>query len=477
MPCEGYRETVLEVATDIADRRLERILGGNDLSDINYLALGLIRARAVGRVVIREGGRLVGYGTGFLVAPGVLMTNRHVLESMETVATSSVQFRYERDAFGNNLDPVEFKFKTSPVPIIETSLDMALVQVESQSEGGNSLADFGWLRLSDTPGKAFVGEYLTIIQHPGGERKQICVRENKLLKFDDNSPFLWYQTDTVGGSSGSPVFNNSWDVVALHHSSVPRTKNVNGKDVWLNKDGKVWLQEMGDDTVDWIANEGVRISRIVDFLIQMQGNHPLSRAIREAVDPPMTESFSVDGSDRGGGIRVRSDCQGNTRISLPIEIGIKLDIGTGLKQQTQIGNARAVPVPIPPTPARTSVATTVATTVEKVDVDQSNYDERTGFDTAFLEDSLIVPLPKVGGSQASKVLKYGSASELKYWNYSVVMHSERKLAFFSAANVHPNLVKGNRDKDGDTWFKDTRISEKSQTGKVRAQINSRSRRC
>jgi endonuclease G len=85
--------------------------------------------------------------------------------------------------------------------------------------GTQSLSQFGWLPLSNREGKAIVGEFLSIIQHPGGERKQVCVRENKLLRYGDDT--LWYQADTVAGSSGSPVFNPFWQVVALHHSGVP----------------------------------------------------------------------------------------------------------------------------------------------------------------------------------------------------------------------------------------------------------------
>src|SRR5262245_25893653 len=251
---------------EVASLRLERIMAGNDLTDISYLAVGMARSRSVGRVVIRDQKRTLGYGTGFLVAPGVLMTNRHVLTNESLVRDSTVQFRYERDVRGTDLEPVEFAFRIEPSPIIDPALDVALVRVETVSTGGQPLDAFGWLRLNPAPGKAFVGEYLTIIQHPGGERKQICVRENKLLRFDDNSPFVWYQTDTVSGSSGSPAFNNTWDVVALHHSSVPRMKRVGQRDVWLARNGRVWTPEMGDDAVDWIANEGVRISRIMDFL-------------------------------------------------------------------------------------------------------------------------------------------------------------------------------------------------------------------
>src|SRR5262245_38356099 len=173
---------------ELADRQLERIMQGNDLTDINYLSIGVQRARSVGRVVIRQNRRLLGYGTGFLVAPGILMTNEHVLKSVEMVKESMVQFQYERNARGTELDPVEFGLRVDLQPIIYKQLDVAIVAVEPISSSHKSVQEFGWLKLNPAPGKAFVGEYLTIIQHPGGQRKQICVRENKLLKYVDGTP-------------------------------------------------------------------------------------------------------------------------------------------------------------------------------------------------------------------------------------------------------------------------------------------------
>src|SRR5262245_16417246 len=156
---------------ELAERQLERIMQGNDLTDINYLAIGLQRARSIGRVVIRQDRRLLGYGTGFLVAPGVLMTNQHVFESADKVRESVVQFQYERDGRGKELDPVEFGLRVDPEPIISKPLDFAIVAVEPLSGGRRPVREFGWLKLNPAPGKAFVGEYLTIIQHPGGQRK------------------------------------------------------------------------------------------------------------------------------------------------------------------------------------------------------------------------------------------------------------------------------------------------------------------
>jgi len=437
----------------VVETRIERILKGNDLTDINYLSQGMLCAKAVGRVVIQREGQLLGFGTGSLVAPGVLLTNHHVLTSPEEVRDSLVQFRYERDLRGNDVKPVEFSFAATPEPILFRDLDFALVAVQAQSVDGQPLESFGWLPLSPRPGKAFVGEYLTIIQHPQGERKQVCVRENKLLKYFENGPFLWYETDTSGGSSGSPVFNGQWEVVALHHSSVPKTKKVNGQDVWLAKNGQPWHSSMGDDEVDWIANEGVRISRICDYLRTQHAGHPLAQAVLSVEPPPMWESAAAGSRDSGSsGIEVRQDGSGRTRIVVPVEIDVSTGLA-GVMAARPIVQPHAIDRAPTPTPPRGPMEP-----LEKIDIDQTNYNERTGYLPKFLGDDFRVPLPKVTGSMVNQVFKIGAKSELKYWTYSVVLHKGRGLALFSAANVDTENVKGKRDSDN-TWFDDTRVAD------------------
>ena len=451
-----------DVADPLAARvRLERILKGNDLSDISYLEQGLAAGRPVCRIVLRKNGSLVGYGTGFLVAPGVLMTNQHVFEDPSCVRESIAQFRYERDVHGLEVASVDFGFRLSPAPIISTELDFAIVQVEPRSLRGEALQPFAWLRLDPTPGKAFVGEYLTIIQHPKGERKQICVRENKLLKYADKDPYVWYETDTVSGSSGSPVFNNSWDVVALHHSSVPETKRVKGKDVWLTRDGTVWSADMGEDEIAWKANEGIRVSRIVEHLSAKHATHPLARAVLTAKDARATPfggaiAGAIAGSSVDAGeIQVRSDGAGNMRILIPVDI----------KVGAQGIPAEAAPYKVAP-PLQV-VEPQVPATLEKVVINQSNYAKRSGYDPKFL-GAATVPLPKVKSQKLGKVfLLPGKKAELKYWNYSVVLNQARALAYFSAANVDASSFRGNRDAEGDTWFRDTRVDavdKAAQTG-------------
>jgi len=150
-----------------------------------------------------------------------------------------------------NFDPATF-FAT------DKALDFTLVALKGDLA---KVLPFGWNGLSAAEGKVIAGEYVSIIQHPSGERKQIAIRENRIV--DVLESFLHYHTDTAPGSSGSPVFNDQWEIVALHHSGVPK-KDAEGR--ILTKDGKVWTKSMGDHVVAWIANEGVRISRILKHI-------------------------------------------------------------------------------------------------------------------------------------------------------------------------------------------------------------------
>ena len=61
-----------------------------------------------------------------------------------------------------------------------------------------------------------IGEHVTIMQHPGGRRKQIALTANQIINVDGDT--IHYITDTMRGSSGSPVFNDDWEVIAIHHA-------------------------------------------------------------------------------------------------------------------------------------------------------------------------------------------------------------------------------------------------------------------
>ncbi|MBD8497947.1 DNA/RNA non-specific endonuclease [Paenibacillus sp. CAU 1523] len=226
---------------------LERLIGQNDMFPMHYLERGLLAGKSVCRIVIKdEGGRTLGFGTGFLVTPKLLLTNNHVFPNTETASKSSAQFNYELDIHFNARVVQEYRFQPDKLFITSKELDFTLIAVQDTSASGVNIQEFGYLPLIKQKGKVLLGEYVSIIQHPRGDYKAVVLRENKITDMLDD--FIHYSADTEPGSSGSTVFNDEWKVVALHHSGVPDP----------NHEGQ------------FIANEGVRISSILHYIEQQK---------------------------------------------------------------------------------------------------------------------------------------------------------------------------------------------------------------
>lgn len=271
---------------DIAERlpedtrlRLERVLGANDLVNVAYLDLARAASRAVGRVVLKDNqGRTVGFGTGWLCSQHVVVTNHHVLEDAGAARNAVIEFDYELKPDGTLRNRVTLPLDPDTLFLTSEKLDYSLVAVRG------SAGAFGWIPLFGSADKNLLGEALSIVQHPSGEPKQVALRENRLV--DRLPDFLHYETDTAPGSSGSPVFNDAWEVVALHHSGVPRTDDQGRP---LRRDGKPLQPGDPDTAIDWIANEGVRVSRLLEDLRTRADaqDDPLIAEILAANRPPL----------------------------------------------------------------------------------------------------------------------------------------------------------------------------------------------
>jgi endonuclease G len=240
----------------------ERVLGHSDLTSVCFLERGLKVSRTVGRVRIGDSrGRLGGYGTGFLVSPRLLLTNNHVLRNATEAGNSQVEFNYQSSVDGTALPSVLFTLDPGTFFLTDARLDYTLVAVKAQALDGQPLSEFGFNRLIESLGKVLIGEYVNIIQHPNGEPKQIALRENQVVDLLED--FCHYQTDTAPGSSGSPVYNDQWEVVALHHMGVPK-RAEDGR--ILTVAGETWETGMDPALIAWKANEGVRVSSLVRHL-------------------------------------------------------------------------------------------------------------------------------------------------------------------------------------------------------------------
>jgi V8-like Glu-specific endopeptidase len=189
-------------------------------------------------LTVTEGG---GFGSGFLVAPNVVLTNWHVVNSKHFVEDKiRFQFDYKKKPDGSmnfftdyglaadwllaekpptahERDPKNVAY-TKPK---EDELDFALIRLDGSPGSkpiGENVVDGlvrGYVQL---PGKKIAGDnrVLFIIQHPHGKPMELAVNIMKpQVSLDDLR--IFYETDTLAGSSGSPCFNWNLDLVGLHH--------------------------------------------------------------------------------------------------------------------------------------------------------------------------------------------------------------------------------------------------------------------
>lgn len=219
-----------------SENTLEQVMGAQPtFLPVSFFETGIIRSKAVARVVIPSG-----LGSGFLTRNNLFITNNHVIPSIDIAQQATIQFNYENSTNGLAIQPVEFKlnpaegFATSP---FDSGDDWTAVRVM-----GDANARWGAIEIAHTPIEE--NDYVNIIQHPSGLPKQVAIYHN-LVTYAGSSR-VQYLTDTLPGSSGSPVFDSAWRLVSLHHSGG-------------------WIVEPGTKTI-LFRNEGIAIPVLLDGL-------------------------------------------------------------------------------------------------------------------------------------------------------------------------------------------------------------------
>ncbi|CAN5906325.1 DNA/RNA non-specific endonuclease [soil metagenome] len=483
---EGMPEELAELADhvpynskDINDQVFERVIGlTRDFLNVGFLEKGAFVTQSVGRIITDLGNGRVSYGTGFLVSPNLLLTNWHVLKTASIASESFIEFNYQLDLLDNPLPVERFDLEPKRFYLSDRVLDFALVAVKPTSKKGTRLSNFNFCKLIKAQGKITHGRCVNIIQHPLGEMKQVVIRENELSNILDLH--LHYKGDTEPGSSGSPVFSDLWEVVALHHSGVPRT-DEQGR--MLNVSGGLWRN--GDDpkSLAWVANEGVRISKILHFvegaeakdheeplrveLLSFSENavdltkttgetdkHKVNEEEKEVPshqrEHPSQNQFNLDAQD----LKLN---QGSVSFTIPITI--TLSLGDAKVQQALSPNTTGGG-------GSSKEDASEEDALEKISPDK-NYEARPGFVENFPD--FPAPLPRLTRRLVQHAaLVNGSINsqkkfELKYYNYSVVMNKSRKMAFVSAVNFFANAPAKAGRQGKDSWFKDPRLSAEFQT--------------
>jgi hypothetical protein len=156
----GARRNSAETLASIGH---ERIIGSSDLRDINYLELAIAVARAICRVRVGSGA-----GSGVLVGPRLLMTNNHVLRSVDDALIAEAQFDYQENISGDLLPIHGYRLDPKLFFVTSKDLDFTVVAVNERSAKGQPISRYPWMKLIPTLGKAEKGDPLNIIQHPRG---------------------------------------------------------------------------------------------------------------------------------------------------------------------------------------------------------------------------------------------------------------------------------------------------------------------
>ena len=200
-----------------ADGRQEAVIiaGQPTFVDVSFLERGAQRAKSVCRISVTfpRGG---GYGTGFRVGPRHLLTNHHVLFDTEhgnaKAQTAEAWFDYEADVTGRMRTIVQVPCDLATV-VFDAGNDWALVETSEAIPDAYPVLPLVGARDPQVDDRVY------IVQHPDGQPKKIAFQHNLVRAVEPE--LLQYWTDTEVGSSGSPVFDDNWDLVGLHHFAVP----------------------------------------------------------------------------------------------------------------------------------------------------------------------------------------------------------------------------------------------------------------
>lgn len=218
------------LAADLRGKN-ERIMGTNDLLPFEFLRRGAEAGRSVARLRVtrHDGGRpttaggmpVRHLGTGWLLSRSLVITNHHVVNARNDgepdappqdleLQARSVEVQLDYEAAGAETSTCRVTALEAFAPL-GGPLDYAILRLEHPVDRQPLPVVAAPLRL---PAGSDGYPSVNIIQHPQGDPKMVACRNNLVTHVDGAQ--LWYFTDTMSGSSGAPVCNDQWRVVALH---------------------------------------------------------------------------------------------------------------------------------------------------------------------------------------------------------------------------------------------------------------------
>jgi V8-like Glu-specific endopeptidase len=208
-----------------SDAELQAVWGIERFQAYTWLRRAVRNGDAVARVERVTGAPV---GTGFLLrgedlSPEwagklIFLTNQHVVDDPPGPkgvhpTRARIRFTTDRNVAPEGLGVERILWRSRGSAEL---LDAVVLQLNGLPAAPATLdvGDRAALQLSaQRPSRIY------IIGHPRGEALSYSMYENELAAIEP--PLIYYRSPTLEGSSGSPVFDPEWYLVAIHHSAVP----------------------------------------------------------------------------------------------------------------------------------------------------------------------------------------------------------------------------------------------------------------
>jgi endonuclease G len=249
-------------------------------------------------------------------------------------------------------------------------------------------------------------------------------------------------------------------VVGLHHAGLPR-KDAQGR--WLLKDGTPAGDDDDDADVDWIANQGVRASRVATTALSLAPAGPLRSGLEAACLGRIAPSVKSEPD--------RMDAE--ERRDTPVSVSHPAPNATTTPGEMTI--PLIVTLRLGAAGSATAAAPAEAPERNVEPWHDPDYTGRQGYRPDFL--GVEVPLPELMEPEVATPRIDGEGVLVPYEHFTLVLHRVRRLPIFTAANVdfspaakepEPGFVYSRRglgelgEKDREKWFLDPRLPAASQ---------------
>lgn len=231
----------------LKDKSFEAVLGSERFKSLRWLKKGFERSQGVCKFVDHYD---EAFGTGFLMKSSdlnlsvpnewVVLTNAHVISNDETEQRSQPKARSPEQAwvqFEAGVEP-ERKFQIDQILAWSPrhELDFSVLTLTEQGEFTDPYPIANALPLLENDQRIY------LIGHPRGGQLSFSLYDNKLLDYEGHK--VHYRSPSLGGSSGSPVFNEAWQLIGLHHAGGDGVKKLRGQPGTYKANEGLWIKSI-----------------------------------------------------------------------------------------------------------------------------------------------------------------------------------------------------------------------------------------